>query len=223
MRRQRLRVELRLDGELQARYQGRYVAIGECGARTLAVEPKTSNQLAKITMREAEATGCGVSLIGPVRRYGVTIEHGQARCSQSGSQDAGRDSDTRSGAGGLLILRSAIRRWTNRILQLVCPFLNEARRPGAMPSGGPSGTELTLAHQPDSEACQAQGQAQQTHHRKRAARRRQFLRRGLGSTRSRRRRHSEQAAGGGVDCATWTGFAAGASSISIGPSIFAGT
>jgi len=39
MRRQRLRVELRLDGELKARYQGRYVAIGECGARAIAVEP----------------------------------------------------------------------------------------------------------------------------------------------------------------------------------------
>ena len=30
MRRQRLRVELRLDGELKARYQGRYLTIGEC-------------------------------------------------------------------------------------------------------------------------------------------------------------------------------------------------
>jgi hypothetical protein len=37
MRRQRLRVELRLDGELKARYQGRYLEIGECGARPLAV------------------------------------------------------------------------------------------------------------------------------------------------------------------------------------------
>ena len=33
MRRQRLRVELRLDGELKARYQSRYLDIGECGAR----------------------------------------------------------------------------------------------------------------------------------------------------------------------------------------------
>ena len=47
MRRQRLRVELRLDGELKARYQGRYVAIGECGARTIAVEPKTSQPVRK--------------------------------------------------------------------------------------------------------------------------------------------------------------------------------
>ena len=31
MRRQRVRVELRLDGELKARYQGRYLQIGECG------------------------------------------------------------------------------------------------------------------------------------------------------------------------------------------------
>jgi hypothetical protein len=34
MRRQRLRVELRLDGELKARYLGRYLVIGECGAHT---------------------------------------------------------------------------------------------------------------------------------------------------------------------------------------------
>ena len=40
MRRQRVRVELRLDGELKARYQDRYVEIGECGMRPLAVEPK---------------------------------------------------------------------------------------------------------------------------------------------------------------------------------------
>src|ERR1700686_4340366 len=36
MRRQRLRVELRLDGELKARYQGRYVEIVECGVRAIA-------------------------------------------------------------------------------------------------------------------------------------------------------------------------------------------
>jgi hypothetical protein len=39
MRHQRLRVELRLNGELQARYQDRYVHIGECGARVAATEP----------------------------------------------------------------------------------------------------------------------------------------------------------------------------------------
>jgi len=33
MRHQRLRVELRLNGELHVRYQGRYLNIGECGAR----------------------------------------------------------------------------------------------------------------------------------------------------------------------------------------------
>src|SRR3954468_5804807 len=42
MRRQRIRVELRLDGELKARYQGRYVGIGECGVRPIAVESKPS-------------------------------------------------------------------------------------------------------------------------------------------------------------------------------------
>jgi len=39
MRRQRLRIELRLDGELCARYQGRYLRIGRCGARVLEPEP----------------------------------------------------------------------------------------------------------------------------------------------------------------------------------------
>jgi transposase len=39
MRHQRLRVELRLNGELKARYQGRYVNIAECGARAAAPLP----------------------------------------------------------------------------------------------------------------------------------------------------------------------------------------
>ena len=38
MRHQRLRVELRLDGELRARYQGRYLNIAECGVRAPAAE-----------------------------------------------------------------------------------------------------------------------------------------------------------------------------------------
>ena len=38
MRSQRLRVELRLDGELKACYQGRYVGIGECGMPVVAPE-----------------------------------------------------------------------------------------------------------------------------------------------------------------------------------------
>jgi len=47
MRRQRLRVELRLAGELKARYQGRYVEIAECGMRTSAVEPKENKPVRK--------------------------------------------------------------------------------------------------------------------------------------------------------------------------------
>lgn len=39
MRRQRLRIELRLDGELKARYQGGYVQIEECGARVIVAKP----------------------------------------------------------------------------------------------------------------------------------------------------------------------------------------
>ena len=37
MKRQPLRVELRLDGSLKARYEGRYVEISECGAKLLAL------------------------------------------------------------------------------------------------------------------------------------------------------------------------------------------
>src|ERR1035438_69239 len=40
MRRQRLRVELRLDGELKACHQGRYLAIAECGGRVEQIQPK---------------------------------------------------------------------------------------------------------------------------------------------------------------------------------------
>lgn len=40
MRRQRLRVELRLDGDLQACYQGRYLAVEECSGRVEAIQPK---------------------------------------------------------------------------------------------------------------------------------------------------------------------------------------
>jgi transposase len=47
MRRQRLRVELRLDGELKARYQGRYVDIGECGMREAVTEPKPNHAVRK--------------------------------------------------------------------------------------------------------------------------------------------------------------------------------
>jgi len=47
MRRQRVRVELRLDGDLQARYEGRYLAIGECGMRPIAVQPQASKPVRK--------------------------------------------------------------------------------------------------------------------------------------------------------------------------------
>ena len=47
MRRQRLRVELRLDGELKARYQGRYVDIAECGARPVLPELKRNRPVRK--------------------------------------------------------------------------------------------------------------------------------------------------------------------------------
>jgi transposase len=47
MRRQRLRVELRLNGELKACYQGRYVEIGECGVRASAAGPKSVQPVRK--------------------------------------------------------------------------------------------------------------------------------------------------------------------------------
>jgi transposase len=47
MRRQRIRLELRLDGELKARYQGGYVDLAECGARLAEVEPKGNKTVRK--------------------------------------------------------------------------------------------------------------------------------------------------------------------------------
>jgi hypothetical protein len=47
MRRQRLRVELRLDGELKACYQGRYVDIAECGAQPVLPPAKPSRPVRK--------------------------------------------------------------------------------------------------------------------------------------------------------------------------------
>jgi transposase len=47
MRHQRLRVELRLSGELRARYQDRYLHIGECGAKPMAVPPAVRKPLRK--------------------------------------------------------------------------------------------------------------------------------------------------------------------------------
>jgi hypothetical protein len=47
MRRQRLRVELRLNGELKARYLGRYLVIGECGAAMPAPLPTARQPVRK--------------------------------------------------------------------------------------------------------------------------------------------------------------------------------
>lgn len=47
MRHQRIRVELRLDGELKARYQGGYVEIAECGMRLAEAQPKISKTVRK--------------------------------------------------------------------------------------------------------------------------------------------------------------------------------
>jgi transposase len=47
MRHQQLRVELRLNGELKARYQGQYVNIAECGARALSLPPAVPKPVRK--------------------------------------------------------------------------------------------------------------------------------------------------------------------------------
>jgi len=47
MRHQRLRVELRLSGELRACYQGRYLDIGECGARVVVPPPAVRKPVRK--------------------------------------------------------------------------------------------------------------------------------------------------------------------------------
>jgi transposase len=47
MRHQRLRVELRLNGELKARYQERYLNIAECGARVSIPEPAVRKPVRK--------------------------------------------------------------------------------------------------------------------------------------------------------------------------------
>jgi transposase len=44
MRRQRLRIELRLSGEIKARYQGQYVEIAECDHEAAASNPKPSHK-----------------------------------------------------------------------------------------------------------------------------------------------------------------------------------
>jgi hypothetical protein len=47
MRRQRVRVELRLDGELRVRYEGRYLEIVECGTRAAVAAESTASKPAR--------------------------------------------------------------------------------------------------------------------------------------------------------------------------------
>jgi hypothetical protein len=71
MRHQRVRVELRLDGALKARYQGRYLSIQECGAGVPAPSSAASRKPPrKDTTPAARAPGCRVSLTVPRLRYG---------------------------------------------------------------------------------------------------------------------------------------------------------
>ena len=47
MKGQQVRIELRLNGELRARYQGQYVAVAECGAPVPATPPPTTKSVRK--------------------------------------------------------------------------------------------------------------------------------------------------------------------------------
>ena len=47
MRHQRIRVELRLDGELKARYQGSFVDVVECGSRVAQTKPRVNKTVRK--------------------------------------------------------------------------------------------------------------------------------------------------------------------------------
>ncbi len=71
MKRQSLRVELWLNGELKARYQGRYVEIHECGIKpSPAPKPSGRRRFERITMPGARAVGWMVSGTNQARRYG---------------------------------------------------------------------------------------------------------------------------------------------------------
>jgi len=56
MRQQRLRVELRLNGELHARYQQQYLNIAECGAREAAPAPALPKPVRKDHNAGAKST-----------------------------------------------------------------------------------------------------------------------------------------------------------------------
>ena len=66
MRRRPLRLELRLDGELAARCEGRYLDVASCGMR----EPDPEPAKRKTTTPEEGATGCRVFSIFRALRYG---------------------------------------------------------------------------------------------------------------------------------------------------------
>ena len=71
MKRQGLRVELWLNGDLKARYQGRYVRICECGIKPPeAPKTVTRQEVPRITMPEGQVIGWMVSGTNQVRRYG---------------------------------------------------------------------------------------------------------------------------------------------------------
>ena len=72
MRHQRLRVELRLDGELKARYQGRYLDIEECGARGCAATSRAQAAAQGSQRRRQELLDAG--LLRPSQPAAVEVD-----------------------------------------------------------------------------------------------------------------------------------------------------
>ncbi len=71
MRRQRLRVELRLDGALKVFYQGRYLEIEECGARPIELNTNRNKPVVRKDHNAGgKSTWSRASSIAPVRRCG---------------------------------------------------------------------------------------------------------------------------------------------------------
>ena len=69
-RRQPLRVELRLNGELKVRYQGRYLSISPCSERAEELAVARTAPVRKVIMPAAKVPGCMASLTAQLRPSG---------------------------------------------------------------------------------------------------------------------------------------------------------
>ena len=101
MRRQRVRVELRLDGELKARYEGRYVEIGECGARPMAAEAKPAGTQRSQRRRQEPLDGwllqspqsAAMEVPGEVRKSKPNLEDALFLCPKPQLRDSTKAMD----------------------------------------------------------------------------------------------------------------------------------